>query len=95
MGGFGDWVETIADSKSARDYRAKVSDAETVSMWQSLAFGPNYKAAYCMAVCPAGADVIGAYQADKKRYLQEIVDPLQKKAETIYVDAGLGRRRLM
>ncbi|MGJ0453217.1 MAG: 4Fe-4S ferredoxin [Methylocystis sp.] len=87
MGGFGELVETIADSKSARAYRAKVSDAETVSTWQSLAFGPNYKAAYCMAVCPAGADVIGAYQADKKRYLQEIVDPLQKKAETVYVVA--------
>ncbi len=95
MGGFGEWVETIADAKSARAYRAKVSDAETVSMWQSLAFGPNYKAAYCMAVCPAGADVIGAYQADKKRYLQEIVDPLQKKAETVYVVAGLRRRKLM
>ncbi|MBM3551297.1 MAG: 4Fe-4S ferredoxin [Alphaproteobacteria bacterium] len=87
MGGFGEWAETIAESNSARAYRAKVSDAETVSMWQSLAFGPNYKAAYCMAVCPAGSDVIGAYQADKKRYLKEIVDPLQKKAETVYVVA--------
>lgn len=88
MGGFGDWIESVAEAKGARAYRAKVSDAETVSMWQSLAFGPNYKAAYCMAVCPAGADVIGAYQADKKRYLQEIVDPLQKKAETVYVTGG-------
>ncbi len=88
MGGFSDWVETIADSKNALRYREKVSDSETVSMWQSLAFGPNYKAAYCMAVCPAGSDVIGAYQADKKRYLKEIVDPLQKKAETIYVTQG-------
>ena len=88
MGGFGDWVEEIADSKSARDYRAKVADSETVSMWQSLAFGPNYKAGYCMAVCPAGSDVIGAYRADKRRYLQEVVDPLQKKAETIYVSVG-------
>jgi len=88
MGGFGDWTETIANAKNALAYREKVSDAETVSMWQSLAFGPNYKAAYCMAVCPAGADVIGAYQADKKRYLKEIVDPLQKKAETVYVTPG-------
>ena len=24
-----------------------------------LAFGPNYKAAYCMAVCPTGEDVFG------------------------------------
>jgi hypothetical protein len=38
-----------------------------------------------MAVCPAGEDVIGAYQANKKNFLKEIVDPLQKKVETIYV----------
>lgn len=88
MGGFGDWVETIANAKNALRYREKVSDAETVSWWQSLAFGPNYKAAYCMAVCPAGEDVIGAYQADKRLYLKEIVDPLQEKAETIYVTPG-------
>jgi epoxyqueuosine reductase QueG len=85
MGGFGDWVETIANSKNGFRYREKISDSETVSMWQSLAFGPNYKAAYCMAVCPAGEDVIGAYHADKKNFLKEVVDPLQKKAETIYV----------
>jgi hypothetical protein len=58
MGGFTDWVETIADSRNARQYRAQVSDAETASMWQSLSFGANYKSAYCMAVCPAGDDVI-------------------------------------
>lgn len=85
MGGFGDWVETIADAGSARAYREKTSDAETVSMWQSLAFGPNYKAAYCLAVCPAGSDVIGAYEASKKRHLEEIVNPLQQKLEAIYV----------
>ena len=53
-GGF----ETIADSRNGKDYRRRVRDSETVSMWQSLAYGPNYKAAYCMAVCPAGEDVI-------------------------------------
>ena len=44
MGGFGDWVESVADSKNAKDYRRKVSDTETVSMWQSLSFESNYKA---------------------------------------------------
>src|SRR5262249_6807694 len=53
MGGFNDWVETIAESGSARDYRKKVTGAETVSMWQSLSFGANYKAAYGLAVSPA------------------------------------------
>lgn len=85
MGGFGDWIEMIANSKSALDYRSKMSDPETVSMWQSIAIGPNYKAAYCMAVCPAGDDVIGAYKSDKPKFLKEIVDPLRRKAETIYV----------
>jgi NAD-dependent dihydropyrimidine dehydrogenase PreA subunit len=85
MGGFNDWVETIADSGSALEYRKKVSGAETVSMWQSLSFGANYKAAYCMAVCPAGDDVIGPFLTDRKRYLEDVVDPFQKKPETVYV----------
>src|SRR5215217_794472 len=58
MGGFTDWVEQVADSKNARDYRSRVSDTESASMWQSLSFGANYKSAYCLAVCPAGEDVI-------------------------------------
>src|SRR5438132_4525868 len=45
MGGFTDWVEQVAESKNALDYRKKVSDPESASMWQSLSFGPNYKAA--------------------------------------------------
>ena len=54
-----DWVEEVADSKDARDYRRRVEDSETASMWQSLGFGPQYKAAYCMAACPAGDSVCG------------------------------------
>src|SRR2546422_230208 len=50
MGGFTDWVEQIAESKDALDYREKVSDPESASMWQSLSFGGNYKAAYCLVV---------------------------------------------
>lgn len=88
MGGFGDWVETVADAKNGLAYREKMSDSETVSMWQSLAFGPNYKAAYCVSVCPAGDDVIGPYRADPKRHLAQIVKPFQKKHETIYVTPG-------
>ena len=85
MGGFNDWVETIAASGSVRAYREKVSGAETVSMWQSLSFGANYKAAYCMAVCPAGEDVIAPFLTDRKRFLEDVVQPLQNKPETIYV----------
>jgi len=85
LGGFGDWVETIADSGSAREYRRRVSGAETVSMWQSLSFGANYKAAYCLAVCPAGEDVIAPFLTDRKGFPEDVVQPLQKKAETVYV----------
>jgi NAD-dependent dihydropyrimidine dehydrogenase PreA subunit len=85
MGGFTDWTEQVADSKNAIDYRKRVSDSESASMWQSLSYGANYKAAYCLSVCPAGEDVIGPYLADKKKHLKEIVKPLQEKEETIYV----------
>ncbi|MFQ5652119.1 MAG: SCP2 sterol-binding domain-containing protein [bacterium] len=85
MGGFTDWVETIVASKNAKDYRGEVRDSESVSMWQSLSFGANYKAAYCMSVCPAGEDVIGPYLDDKRTFLKEVVHPLQKKEETVYV----------
>lgn len=56
MGGFTDWVENVAASKSRNDYRSRFSDGETMSMWQSLSFGANYKAAHCIAVCPTGED---------------------------------------
>jgi len=88
IGGFTDWVENVADSKSSVDYRSRVSDAETVSRWQSLAYGPCYKSVYCMAVCPAGDEVIGQYLADKKNFIEEVVKPLQQKTETVYVLPG-------
>jgi hypothetical protein len=88
MGGFTDWVEQVADSKNALDYRKKVADTESASMWQSLSFGANYKAAYCLSVCPAGEDVIGPYLTNKPDFLKEIVRPLTEKEETIYVVPG-------
>ena len=88
MGGFTDWVENVADSRSAREYRRKVSDPETVSLWQSLGFGPNYKAAYCLSVCPAGEDVIAPFLTDRKQFLHDVVKPLQTKPETVYVRPG-------
>jgi ferredoxin len=88
MGGFTDWVETIADSKNKLDYRRRIKDSESVSMWQSLAFGANYKAAYCMAVCPAGEDVIGPYLASKKDFADDVLRPLQAKHEPVYVVRG-------
>jgi hypothetical protein len=88
MGGFSDWVEKVASSNTALSYRQKVSLSETASMWQSLAFGPNYKAAYCLAVCPAGEDVIGPFLTDRASYLKDTVRPLTQKEETVYVIPG-------
>jgi Fe-S-cluster-containing hydrogenase component 2 len=88
MGGFTDWVEQIAQSRSAREYRRSVSDAESASMWQSLSFGANYKSAYCLAVCPAGDDVIRPFLTDRQDFLQTVVRPLQEKVETVYVVPG-------
>jgi len=88
VGGFTDWVENIADSKGSIDYRTRVSDAETVSMWQSLANGLCYKSVYCMAVCPAGDEVIPQYLTDKKKFIEDVVRPLQNKEETVYVLPG-------
>jgi epoxyqueuosine reductase QueG len=85
MGGFANWVETVADSRNGKDYRRRTKESETVSTWQSLAFGPNYKAAYCMAVCPAGEDVIGFYKQSKKDFTAEVLRPLQEKVEPLYV----------
>jgi len=84
-GGFSNWVEQIADSKNARDYRRRVSMPETTSMWQSLSYGANYKSAYCMAVCPAGEDVIAPFLTDRPEYLKDVVKPLQQKEEIVYV----------
>ena len=85
MTGFTDWVEAIADSTNPIDYRKKVTDGESVSMWQSLAYGPSYKAAYCLSVCPAGEDVLQPFLDNRSRFLTQIVKPLQSKVETVYV----------
>lgn len=85
MGGFTDWVEQVVVSKDEADYRRRVGDADSASMWQSLSFGANYKAAYCMAVCPAGEDVLPPYLDSKKGWKRDVLDPLVRKEETLYV----------
>jgi ferredoxin len=82
-----DWVEAVA-AGDASAYRAKFRDDETQSMLQSLAFEPAYKSAYCMAVCPAGEDVIGPYLADKARFRDDVLLPLRGRPEPVYVQSG-------
>ncbi len=88
MGGFTDWAEAVASSGSRAKYREQVAASESASLWQSLAFGPNYKAAYCLSVCPAGEDVIRPFLDNQKQHLDTIVRPLQDKAEPVYVVPG-------
>jgi ferredoxin len=88
MGGFADWAEQLAESPDARGFRQRVPPPETVSLWQSLSFGANYKAGYCIAVCPAGEEVIPPWRADRAAHLHAVVKPLQEKVEPIYVIAG-------
>ncbi len=88
MGGFQDWAEQLVAAKNPEQYRSRVKDSETLSIWQSLSFGANYKAAYCMAVCPAGENVLPLFQMDKKQYIKDIVKPLKDKPEPVYVRPG-------
>jgi len=88
LGGFTDWAKNIAESKTAKDYERKVGEADSATMWQSLSFGANYKAAYCLAACPAGEDVMAPFLHNRKEFIQEVVKPLQDKIETVYVIPG-------
>jgi Fe-S-cluster-containing hydrogenase component 2 len=88
MGGFQDWVNNIVESSTSADFSKRISADENASMWQSLSFGANYKAAYCMAVCPAGEDVIGQFLEHRQQFVKDVVKPLQDKKEVIYVVPG-------
>lgn len=88
MSGFTDFIEEVADARDRHDFRARVSQSESVSMWQSLAFRPNYKAAYCLAVCPAGEEVIAPYLESKAEHVRAVVKPLIDREEPVYVIAG-------
>jgi NAD-dependent dihydropyrimidine dehydrogenase PreA subunit len=88
MGGFVNFVEDVAESRSTLELRRRHSYAETVTRWQSLAYGPNYNAAYCIAVCPAGDDVIGPYLADRMQHRRNVLDPLVARIEPVYVVRG-------
>jgi ferredoxin len=88
MTGFGDAMEAVAESKDRHQLRERLPIAESASLWQSLAYGPNYKAAYCLAVCPAGEDHLGPFLRDRPKHLAEVVDPLLARTEEVYVVPG-------
>lgn len=88
LGNFASWVDDVTDAHDATEYRRRVAEGETRSMWQSLSFKPGYKAAYCISVCPAGEDVIAPFLEDRKAFVDQVVRPLRDKEETLYVIAG-------
>jgi hypothetical protein len=53
----------------------------------------RYKSGCCLAVCPAGEDVLGPYLDDRKAYLETVLRPLQDTTETLYVLPGSDARR--
>jgi epoxyqueuosine reductase QueG len=88
LSNFAGWVEDLVDSTDAADYRRRVTPSETLSVWQSLSFTPQYRCGYCVAVCPAGTDVLGAYLNDPDAHTRDVVDPLARKPEYVYVEAS-------
>lgn len=87
VGGFSDWIENIVKSRSVPEYRRRVTDAETVSMWQNLTFGGQTRCDRCMAVCPAGEEVVGEYLSDRKSFAR-MVKRFREQQETVYVLPG-------
>ncbi len=88
ISGFVAWVENVVKSKSMPEYRKRVSDVETVSMWQNLSVGPQTRCDRCMAVCPAGEEAIGEFLTDRKGYTKRTVKQLRDKDEVVYVLPG-------
>jgi epoxyqueuosine reductase QueG len=88
LGGFQNWVEQVVDSKNPADYRRRVSDRETISMWQHLAIGAQTLCDRCMAICPAGETAIGEYLGDRKAYTNNFLKKFRNLSETIYVIKG-------
>jgi ferredoxin len=87
VGGFVEWVHTLADSRNRQDYRRRVSDAETLSWWQSLGYEANTHCDYCVAVCPAGTEA-ASFLADRKPHFRDVVGPFRERVETVYVVPG-------
>lgn len=86
--GFISWVKQIADSKNGADYARRFTDPETSAMWQTLAYKPTVRCAYCVAVCPAGEDVVGLFTDDPETHLDRTARRYRARAEPVYVTPG-------
>ncbi len=88
VGGFRDWVRTLAQARSAREYRAEFDDRETLSWWQGLAHQATWTCGYCVSVCPAGALARREHDADRALYLRRVFAPLRDRREVVYALPG-------
>jgi epoxyqueuosine reductase QueG len=88
LGGFQDWIEQVVDSKNRVDYRRRVSDKETISMWQHLAIGAQTRCDRCMAICPAGEMAVGEFLDDRKAFANRYLNRFRELEETVYVVKG-------
>jgi epoxyqueuosine reductase QueG len=88
MTGFQKWIETIISAKDFAEYRSRFNDSETAFLWQSLMFRISYRCGYCVGVCPAGEEQKELYLQNKAAYIQQVLKPLQERAEPVYVIAG-------
>ncbi|GAB6908575.1 4Fe-4S ferredoxin iron-sulfur binding domain-containing protein (fragment) [Desulfosarcina cetonica] len=85
IGGFINWTEALITSTTMEEYRNKRNDGETLAVWQAMTTGGGYRCGYCMAVCPAGIDVIGDYMDNRADYMKTVVKPLKDLSEDVYV----------
>ena len=76
------------ESKTTKEYRRRVSDGETFSMWQNLSVGGQTRCDRCMAVCPAGETAIGEFLEDRKTYIDLYQKRFRKLPEIIYAVKG-------
>ncbi len=88
LGGSVNFFEDLADGSASSTRSDAVSYSESAKRWQSLAYGPNYNAAYCIAACPAGENVLAPFVQDRSAFVDAVVKPLQDRAEPVYVASG-------
>lgn len=88
MTGFSDFAEELVESRNRKDFRERLPLNEVMATWQGLAYKPSYKATYCIAVCPAGEDVLGGFIDRRAEHTHEVMKPLTERTETVYVVAG-------
>lgn len=89
LGGFIDWVETIAQSGSARKYRERIPDQETISTWQALTYQTEYTCLNCIAICPIGRPpAVSGKDSDKEPGSRGLLRRLQSRGETVFVLKG-------